>query len=45
MTAPTNESQFRENLAAISKGPLDADEMEYMRKFGDAVHHTKKWFM
>jgi aryl-alcohol dehydrogenase-like predicted oxidoreductase len=45
MTAPTNVNQFRENLAALNKGPLDAEEMEYMRKFGDAVHHTKKWFM
>ena len=45
MTAPANENQFCENLAALNKGPLDAEEMEYMRKFGDAVHHTKKWFM
>lgn len=45
MTAPTNENQLRENLTALSKGPLDTEEMEYMRRFGDAVHHTKKWFM
>ena len=45
LTAPTNEAQLRENLAALAKGPLDAEEMAYMQKFGDAVHHTKKWFM
>lgn len=45
MTAPTNEKQLVENLAALNKGPLDEDEMEFMKKFGDAVHHTKKWFM
>jgi aryl-alcohol dehydrogenase-like predicted oxidoreductase len=45
MTAPTNLKQFEENLAALSQGPLSEEEMEFMRKFGDAVHHTKKWFM
>ena len=45
MTAPSNLKQFEENLEAIKLGPLDPDEMEFMRKFGDAVHHSKKWFM
>lgn len=45
LTAPSNERQRRENIAALAKGPLDLEEMEYMRQFGDAVHHTNKWFL
>jgi len=45
LTAPSNGRQLRENIAALAKGPLDPEEMDYMRQFGDAVHHTKKWFM
>lgn len=45
LTAPRNERQLAENLAALQDGPLSPEEMELMRKFGDAVHHTKKWFM
>jgi len=45
MTAPRNEKQLQENLCALQQGPLTGEEMDFMRKFGDAVHHTKKWFM
>jgi aryl-alcohol dehydrogenase-like predicted oxidoreductase len=45
MMAPSNEAQLRENVAALQRGPLDPDELAFMRDFGDAVHHTKKWFM
>ena len=45
LTAPTNEAQLLENIAAFRKGPLDEEELQYMREFGDAVHRTKKWFM
>jgi len=45
LTAPSNMEQFEENLGAIRRGPLDEDEMSFMRNFGDTVHHTKKWFM
>jgi hypothetical protein len=45
LTAPYNRRQLDENLAALDQGPLSADEMAFMRAFGDAVHHTKKWFM
>lgn len=45
LTAPTNEAQLVENIAALRKGPLDEEELNYMRTFGDAVHRTKKWFM
>lgn len=45
LTAPTNIRQLEENLDAVNQGPLSSDEMEFMRKFGDAVYHRKQWFM
>ena len=45
LTAPRNIKQLRENLAALEQGPLDADEMAFMRRFGDVVHARNKWFM
>lgn len=45
MTAPSNLKQFEENLAALTAGPLDDDEMKFMREFGDAVHARNQWFM
>jgi aryl-alcohol dehydrogenase-like predicted oxidoreductase len=42
MTAPTNIRQLEENIASLRQGPLDEEEMDFMRAFGDAVHHTKK---
>jgi aryl-alcohol dehydrogenase-like predicted oxidoreductase len=45
MTAPANLKQFEENVKALKLGSLTQEEMELMTKFGDAVHHTKKWFM
>lgn len=45
LTAPTNEKQLQQNLDALNDGPLSVEEMEFMKRFGDAVHHTKKWFM
>lgn len=44
LTAPRNIKQFMENLAAVKKGPLCEDDMKFMRDFGQAVHHTKKYF-
>ncbi len=45
MMSPSNEKQLEENLAALRQGPLDAEEMEFMRRFGEAVHRSRKWFM
>mgnify|MGYP002399651182 CR=1 FL=1 len=45
LTAPYNEKQLLENIKAIQAGPLSEDDMNFMRRFGDIVHHTKKWFM
>jgi len=45
LTAPTNERQLRENLEAIQRGPLNEEEMHFMRTFGDAVYAQRRWFM
>lgn len=45
LTAPANVKQLEENITALREGPLSADEMDFMCRFGDAVHQTKKWFM
>ncbi len=42
LTAPTNVKQLKENIDSLRQGPLNEEEMDFMRKFGDAVHHTKK---
>jgi len=45
LTAPRNEKELRDNIAAVLKGPLNEDELSFMRTFGDAVHSNRKWFM
>ena len=45
MTAPSNRSQLQENLTALEDGPLSPEEMEQMRRFGDAVHAVRKRFL
>jgi aryl-alcohol dehydrogenase-like predicted oxidoreductase len=45
LTAPANEKQIRENIAAVRRGPLNDEEMTFVKQFGDAVHATRKWFM
>jgi aryl-alcohol dehydrogenase-like predicted oxidoreductase len=45
MTAPSNEKQLLENLAAVREGPLSEEEMQFMCQFGDAVHKRHSWFM
>jgi aryl-alcohol dehydrogenase-like predicted oxidoreductase len=43
LMSPTNIRQFEGNLREIQeKGPLASEEMDLMRSFGDAVHHTRK---
>ena len=44
-TAPRNAAQLRENLAAVAQGPLPAEDMEFMRQFGDAVHQQHSFFL
>ncbi len=45
LTAPRSERELRENIAAVHKGPLDEEDMNFMREFGDAVYKQKSWFM
>jgi aryl-alcohol dehydrogenase-like predicted oxidoreductase len=45
LTSPHNLKELEENIASLKDGPLSQEDMEFMRKFGDVVHHTKKWFM
>jgi aryl-alcohol dehydrogenase-like predicted oxidoreductase len=45
LTAPSNVRQLEENIAALRQGPLDEEDTQFMRTFGDAVHNAKKWFI
>lgn len=38
LSGPANTQQLDENLAAVAKGPLSADEMTWMRDLGKAAH-------
>jgi len=44
LNAPSNEKQLLENLAAVRQGPLDEEEMQFMRAFGEAVHQQHRRF-
>lgn len=45
LTAPRSAAELRRNVDALHQGPLDEEEMMFMRRFGDAVHAQKRWFM
>jgi len=45
LTAPAKLSELEENLRAAEQGPLDEDEMRFLRQFGAAVHDSAGWFM
>jgi aryl-alcohol dehydrogenase-like predicted oxidoreductase len=45
LMAPSNLKQFESNLAEIRRGPLAADEMRFMRDFGEVVYRNYKYFM
>jgi len=38
LTGPKTREQLEANLEAVRRGPLDSDELEWMRRFGAAVH-------
>jgi predicted aldo/keto reductase-like oxidoreductase len=43
LMSPANVRQFEENLREVrEKGPLAPDEMDFMKRFGDVVRHTRK---
>ena len=45
LTAPRSVRELEQNLLALAQGPLDEDEMAFMRQFGDVVHAQRRWFM
>jgi len=45
LTAPRSEKELLENLVAARRGPLQNDEMAFMREYGDVVHRHAGWFM
>jgi aryl-alcohol dehydrogenase-like predicted oxidoreductase len=38
MTGPANDTQFGQALEAIRRGPMAQDELEWMRRVGDAIY-------
>jgi aryl-alcohol dehydrogenase-like predicted oxidoreductase len=38
LNGPANLAQLDENLAALEKGPMSPEELEWMRRFGKVVH-------
>ena len=45
LTAPRNIKQLEENLKSLDDGPLNEEEMCFIKKYGDLIHSKKKWFM
>jgi len=45
LMAPASRAELEEDLTAIEQGPLDAEQMGFMREFGAAVRRAQKWFM
>ncbi len=44
LMAPSSRAELEEDLSAIEQGPLEAQEMRFMREFGAAVRRTYKRF-
>jgi len=44
LTAPRNGKELEENLAALEAGPVSEAEMDFLRRFGDAVYSARKGF-
>ena len=45
LMVPSNGRHLQENMAEIRRSPLDADEMKFMREFGDVVYGKYTYFM
>jgi predicted aldo/keto reductase-like oxidoreductase len=43
MTGPKDMDQMKEALAALQRGPMSPEEMEWMKKVGDHVHRQNPW--
>ena len=42
LTGPQNREQLRKNMDAINQGPLEPDEMNWIRQYGQLVRSKKK---
>jgi aryl-alcohol dehydrogenase-like predicted oxidoreductase len=42
LSGPQNREQLRQNLEAINQGPLDPDEMNWIRQYGQLVKSKKR---
>jgi aryl-alcohol dehydrogenase-like predicted oxidoreductase len=42
LTGPQNRQQLRQNLDAIKQGPLEPDEMDWIRQYGQLVKSKKR---
>jgi predicted aldo/keto reductase-like oxidoreductase len=42
LMAPGSLKQFEDNLSEVRQGPLHAEDMQFMRDFGDAVESAEK---
>ena len=42
LTGPKDRDQLIQNLMAMEKGPLSAEEMEWVREYGRQVYRNKK---
>lgn len=43
LTGPQNREQLKQNLATIQQGPLNAEEMQWIRQYGQLVKSKKKF--
>lgn len=43
LTGPKNREQLKENLAALNQGPLNDEEMSWVREYGKKVKAAKKF--
>jgi predicted aldo/keto reductase-like oxidoreductase len=39
MTGPADAAQFQHALEALGRGPMTEDELEWMRRVGDAIYN------
>jgi predicted aldo/keto reductase-like oxidoreductase len=42
LTAPQNRHQLEQNMGSLSRGPLEPDEMAWIRQYGQLVKAMKK---
>ncbi|EDY82843.1 oxidoreductase, aldo/keto reductase family [Verrucomicrobiia bacterium DG1235] len=42
LSAPKNRDQLKENLESLSKGPLNEEELSWIRKYGKILHDKKR---